>query len=225
MQNEFLYNPDGTIKSELSYKDFKAGLVGSKKTYQYQNGRLASIERATDYSSSSFTVNYTISKTTFDYDNDNNIIQSNNSLKKDNEYEFTSFFTYTYNDKKLLVKVSRYAAGGLLFGYSTYTYDRNDNVTSEENYGIDQSGNPVKQSQQSYQYDDQKNPYRNTSDLAGSIPYSISRNNVTVTTSVYYTLDTQGVTSTLTAKYNAYNAVGYPVSMNYQGNTFVFEYK
>lgn len=225
IQNEFLYNTDGTIKLELSYKDYKSGLIGSRKTYNYQNGRLTSIERETDYSSSSTSVNYAVSKTELDYDSDNTVIQSNNFLKKNNQYEFTSFFTYTYNDKKMPVKISKYVAGGSLFGYSTYTYDGNDNVTVEENYGIDQSGNPVKQSQQNYQYDEKKNPYRNSYDLAGSIPYSISQNNVTVTTSVYYTVNPQGVTNTFTTKYNSYNAAGYPVSMDYEGNIFEFEYK
>lgn len=225
VQNEFQYNTDGTIKSELSYKDYKAGLVGSKKDYHYQNGKLISIERKSDYSSSSSSVNYTFSKTVFEYDNDNTVIQSNNFLKKNNEYEFTSFATYTYNDKKLPVKISRYVAGGSLYGYSTYSYDGAGNIVLEETYGIDQSGNPVKQSQQSYQYDDKKNPYRNTSDFAGSIPYSINQNNVTVTTSTYYTTDPQGVTNIYATTYNSYNASGYPLVMHYENNIFELEYK
>lgn len=225
IQNEFQYNPDGSVKSALIYKDYKIGLVGSKRIYQYQDGRLKIVLAEMDYSSSSSSVTYSFSKTEFEYNSDNTIIQSNNFRKENNEYKFASFFTYTYNDRKLPIKISRYVADGSLFGYSTYAYDGNNNVVTEENYGIDQSGSPVKQSQQNYQYDNQNNPYRNTSDLASAIPYSISKNNVTITTSIYYTANPQGVTNTFTTKYNAYNSSGYPTSMDSQGNIFELEYK
>lgn len=225
IQNEFEYHTDGRIKTAIVYKDNNKSIVSNKRAYSYENNRISSIEIQTDFSSASTAVNYSYGKTAFEYNSEHLIIQSNHFVKKSNEYELTSFITYTYNEKKLPVKLSRYLAGGLLYGYSTYAYDGNGNVVLLEDFAINSSSNPVKSWQHTNQYDDKNNPYRTSYNTLENIPYSVNRNNIISSTSINYTTDPQGTINTSTTKYNKYNSAGYPTIMDEQGNIFEFEYK
>ncbi|PVD51436.1 hypothetical protein DC498_14980 [Terrimonas sp.] len=224
VQNEFQYSADGKIKTALGYKDYSKNIISYKRVYSYEDDKLASSEIQMDISSSLYAVNYIYSKTQYEYSN-NLIIQSNYLSKKNDQYELTSFTTYTYNDKKLPVKVSRYAAGGSLYAYSTYTYDESGNVILSEDYQLNALGEPVKNMQRSYQYDDKKNPYKNAYTLLENIPYSINQNNITASAWTDYTTNPQGNTGNSITKYNSYNSYGYPTSMDEQGNIFLLEYK
>lgn len=225
VQNEFQYTADGNIQTRISYKDENAKLIGTKTTYDYENGRLKSTESQTDYSSSSSTVQYTYGRILYEYDNNNTLIQTRNFLKVNGEYKFTSFFTITYDDKKNPVKISRYVADGSLFSYSTYAYDAVGNVIAAQDYGIDSFGTPEIRSEQKYQYDNKKNPYKRAYHLLESMPYSVNENNITSTSSVSYAFNPQGDASSSNTAYTTYNAEGYPTSMQEQGNIFLLEYK
>ena len=168
---------------------------------------------------------YAYSKTTFEYSNNNIIIQRNNFLRTGNEYELRFFAVYSYKDQKQPVKEAQYQADGSLYGYSTYNYDHNGNIKASEHYTINPSGNPVQTSGTTYRYDDNKNPYRNVYHLLENLPYSINRNNIIATSRTDYTTDPQGISHTTTTKENAYNAYGYPTAMDEQGNNFLLEYK
>ena len=109
IQNEFQYSTDGKIKTALGYKDYHKNLISYKRVYNYEADKLIGSEILTDISSALYSVNYIYSKTQYEYSN-NLIIQSNHLSKKNDQYELASFTTYTYNDKKLPVKVSKYAA-------------------------------------------------------------------------------------------------------------------
>lgn len=223
VQNEFQYSADGKIITALSYKDYGKNLVSYKRVYNYEGDRIINSEMQIDISSSLSGVHYIYSKTLYEY-NDNLIIQSNYLSKKNDQYELASFTTYTYNEKKLPVKVSKYAAGGSLYAYSTYAYDENGNVIVSEDYQLNASGEPVKNMRRTYQYDKKKNPYKNTYTLLENIPYSINQNNITVSAWTDYT-DPQGNSGSTLTKYNSYNSYGYPTSMNELGNIFLLEYK
>ena len=224
VQNEFQYSIDGRIKTGIGYKDYTKNLVSYKRTYNYEDRNLLSSEMQIDIASSLSTVNYVYSKTQYEYSSDL-IIQSNHFSKKNDQYELTSFSTYTYNNKKLPARVSRYTAGGSLYNYSTYIYDENGNVTLWEEYQIDDTGNPVKNFQRTYQYDDKRNPYKNAYQLLENIPYSVNQNNIISSTWTNYTVNSSGNPNVSTTKYNGYNSAGYPVSMSEQDNIFEFEYK
>ncbi|MCC6290189.1 MAG: hypothetical protein IT249_20100 [Chitinophagaceae bacterium] len=224
VQSEFQYFADGKIKTALGYKDYSKNLVGYKRTYNYEGDRLVNSEIQMDISSSLFAVNYIYSKAQYEY-NGNLIIQSNHFSKKNDEYEMTSFVTYTYNDRKLPVKISRYAAGGSLYGYSTYSYDENGNVVLLEDYGINDLGEPVKTMQNAYTYDNKNNPYQLAYHPLENIPYSVNKNNILTSSWVNYVAGAQPPSGTSTTVYNSYNTYGYPTSMNEQGNVFLLEYK
>ncbi|MFT3950240.1 MAG: hypothetical protein QM763_24960 [Agriterribacter sp.] len=223
VQNEFQYLTDGKIKTALGYKDYSKNLISYKRTYNYEGDRLINSEIQVDISSSLSAANYIYSKTQYEY-NDNLIIQSNHFSKKNDQYEMTSFTTYTYNNKKLPIKISRYAAGGSLYSYSTYSYDEKGNVILSEDYRINDMGEPVKNMQSAYTYDNKSNPYQQVYHLLENIPYSINKNNILTSGWTNYATSPQ-TSGTSTTTYNSYNAFGYPTSMDEQGNVFLLEYK
>ncbi|MFT3749405.1 MAG: hypothetical protein QM768_13850 [Agriterribacter sp.] len=224
IQNEFQYSADGKITTALGYKDYSKNIISYKRVYSYENNKLVSSEMQMDISSSLSAVNYIHTKTQYEYSN-NFIIQSNYQSKKNDQYELTSFTTYTYDDKKLPVKISKYAASGSLYAYSTYTYDEHGNVILSEDYQLNALGEPVKNMQRTYQYDDKKNPYKNAYTLLENIPYSINQNNITASAWTDYTINPRGNSGSTVTKYNSYNSYDYPTSMDEQGNIFLLEYK
>lgn len=226
VQNEYRYNDKGLIEQRISYKDYAIALAGTVSECYYQGSRLVEVNEQIDYSSMSTAAQYIKSRSTFIYSGDL-IIQQNHFLFVDNQYTLTSFTVFTYNNKALPVKQTRFAADGTLVGYSLFTYN-GDNVTVSEEYhqkpGISQPELAVKTS---YQHDTHMNPYRDVYQNIENIPFSININNITSTTSVTYNSNPRstGELSTSTSATYTYNRSGYPINVNENGNEFLMEYQ
>ncbi|HTN07074.1 hypothetical protein [Agriterribacter sp.] len=226
IQNENRYNESGNIQTRISYKNYAAGLISAKTEYKYQDGRLVQKEDQMDVSSSSFASQYINSRSVFEYSG-GRIIQNNHYLKTGNDYELRSFTVFSYDDAGHPVKQTRYSADGALFGYTTYTYNGNNIILSEEYNQKQPDPEPVLTLRCSYQHDNKKNPYRNVYHSIENIPFSVNGNNITATTTVNYNSyppSTSGLSITSSTTY-VYNNLSYPERMNESGNEFVLEYK
>ena len=225
IQNENIYDEKGNIKTRISYKDYTAGLMLSKTSYTYENGRLIQTDEQMDFSASTSGTNYQYSRSNFEYSG-NRIIQRNHYLKVNDDYELRSFTVFSYDDEGHPVKQTRYSSDGALLGYTIYTYEGN-NVVLSELYNIKQSDpDPVLILKYSYKYDSKNNPYRNVYYSIENVPFSVNENNISEVTSVNYNYPSsaQGISSTTSTTY-MYNNWDYPSLMNENGNEFVLEYK
>ena len=221
IQNEYLYNESGSIKTRISYKDYATGLIGGKTEYTYRNDRLVQKEDQVDFSSSSFSVLYSNARSVFEYSGDH-IIQQNHYLDINNRYELRSFTVFTYDNAGHPVKQTRYSADGALLGYTLYTYKGNNVAVSEEYSPKQPDPEPVLILKRSYKHDNRKNPYTNVYHRIENIPFSVNENNITETTTVSYN-DYPSSPASFTSY--EYSNSGYPVLMNENGNTFILEYK
>lgn len=226
IQNEYIYDESGNIKTRLSYKDYAAGLISAKTTYTYQDGRLVQKDDQMDVSSSSLASQYLNGRSVFEYNGDR-IIQQNHYLHTDNGYELRSFTVFAYDNAEHPVKQTRYSADGALLGYTIYTYGGENVVVSEEYNQNQTDPEPVLSWKHSYQHDNKKNPYRNAYQRIENIPFSVNGNNITAAITVNYNSyppSTSGLSITSSTSY-VYNNLGYPERMNENGNEFALEYK
>ena len=226
VQDKNIYDESGNIKTRTSYKDYAAGLVFSKTTYTYENGKLLQIDGQIDMSGSTFDTRYQYSRSVFEHSG-NRIIQRNHYLKVNDDYELRSFTVFSYDDEDHPVKQTRYSSDGALLGYTIYTYEGN-NVMLSETYNRSQADpEPVLSFKYRYTYDNKKNPYRKVYQSIENIPFSVNENNITEITFVNYNSypsAAQGV-SNITSILYVYNNLDYPSLMNENGNEFVLEYK
>lgn len=221
IQNEYLYNESGSLKTSISYKDYAMGLIGGKTEYTYRDDQLVQKEDQMDFSSSSFSVLYSNARSVFEYDGDR-VIRQNHYLETNNQYELRSFTVFTYDNAGHPVKQTRYSADGALLGYTLYKYEENNVVMSEEYSPKQPDPEPVLILKCTYKHDIRKNPYRNVYHRIENIPFSVNENNITETTTVSYT-DYPSSPASFTSY--EYDNSGYPVLMNENGNTFILEYQ
>ncbi len=221
IQNEYLYNESGSIKTRIYYKDYATGLIGGKTEYTYQDGRLVQKEDQVDFSSSTFSVLYSNSRSVFEYSGDH-IIQQNHYLDINNQYELRSFTVFAYDNAGHPVKQTRYSADGALLGYTLYKYKGNNVAVSEEYSPKQSDPEPVLILKCSYKHDNRKNPYTKVYYSIENIPFSVNENNITETTTVSYN-DYPSSPASFTSY--VYNHSGYPVLMEENGNTFILEYQ
>ena len=223
VQNENKYNSNGHIQTRISYKDYAAGLISSQTDYVYEGEKLIQKEEMIDLSSSSFAIQYSYSRTVFEYNN-NRIIQQDHYLKEDDHYKLRSFTVFTYDNAGLPIKQSRYSADGVLFGYISYHYV-DGNVVSSEEYKV--TTTDVLATKQSYKYDNMKNPYRTMYHSVENIPFSVNMNNIIETNATNYSINPPtgaGVLTTSQTTYG-YNNDGFPSTMNQNGNKFILVYE
>lgn len=223
VQNENIYNRNGHIQTRISYKDYAAGLISSQTDFVYEGEKLIQKEEMMDLSSSTFTTQYSYSRTIFEYNN-NRIIQQDHYLKEDDQYQLRSFTVFTYNNAGLPIKQSRYSADGVLFGYISYTY-LNGNVISSEEYKV--ATTDVLVIKQRYKYDNMKSPYTVVYHGVENIPFSVSKNNIIETTTTNYSISPSSGTGVLTTTQTTYeyNNRGFPSTMNENGNKFMLVYE
>lgn len=224
--DENIYQADGKIKTRIGYKDHSLGIVSSKSDYSYENGRLMQTESQMDLSSSTSATQYSYSKSDFEYNNSGLVTQRNHYRKENDQYELISFSVFTYNNEQLPVRENRYMPDGTLYGYSTYVYNSDGNVTELKNYSVTGPGSAHALTlKQSFKYDAKNNPYTRVYHLTENIPFSVNHNNITETTTVNYAINAQGISSTSTTSYQSYNNNGFPTNMNENGNIFILQYK
>lgn len=226
IQEEYRYDENGNIKTRTTYKDYAAGLISTKTTYTYDEGRLVQKDGQTDISGSTAASQYVYSRSTFEYSGDR-IIQQNHYLNTDNHYELRSFTVYTYDHKDHPVKQTQYSPDGALVRYTLLTFE-DDNVVASEEY-VQKTGHPeaMLSLKRHYRHDSKKNPYRQVYHSVENIPFSINHNNITAVITINYNRSSDSAPdTTVTAHTNyAYNNPGYPALMNENGNEFVLQYQ
>lgn len=224
--NTITYNSDGSVNARISYKDYNAGLISSKTTYIYRDGRLEQIDEQMNYGAgvSSTAIAYT--RSALVYGAEGKAIQKNYFLRKDEQYELQSFTTFNYNEQELLSMETRYAADGALTGYSIYDYDDKGNVRSASVYAINAtSPEPVLASKTDYAYDDGLNPYRNIYAAVENIPFSVNRNNMVWSSFTDYSNPSVHPQPAVIRVDYTYNKNAFPTSMNENGNLFSLGYQ
>jgi hypothetical protein len=128
---------------------------------------------------------------------------------------------YTYDSNNRINRQSMYWDDAAT-GYIDYAYDSKGNLTSESLYSVPLTGDPVPVTSVKYSFDNESNPYRQTSKL--QIPgINTNLNNITKETYTIFESATHGSDKvSVTENTYTYNTLGYPVSKN--GNmTFVYE--
>lgn len=208
--NENIYAPGGQIKTRIDYKNYSLGLISSKAELTYNDGRLVQIETQMDFSSSASATQYVYSKAALEYNNNGLVVQRNNYLKVNGEFNLSSFTVFTYNDQRLPSRENRFTPDGTLYSYSTFEYDAAGNVTEQKDYHQGQPGaSPVLTQMKRFEYDDKNNPYKVIYQPIENIPFSVNANNIVKTTVVNYTINPQGISSTSATSYPSYNSKAY----------------
>jgi hypothetical protein len=224
--NTITYNTDGSVNTRIGYKDYNAGLIGSKTAYTYRDGRLEHIDEQTDYGAGVSPATPAYTRSTLVYSAEGKVIQKNYFLRKDEQYELQSFTTFTCNEQGLPSMETRYAADGALTGYSLYEYDDKGNVRSASVYAINPtSPEPALASKTDYTYDNGLNPYRNIYAAVENIPFSVNRNNMVSRSFTDYSAHAVNPQPAVIQVEYTYNKNELPSSMNENGNLFSLEYQ
>lgn len=225
VQNEFVYNSDGTIKTRISYKDFSKNLVSAKEELVYNNGRLQSVTTQIDLSSSLSAVHYDYSKTEYDYNQAGLPIQRNFFSKEGDDYKLRSFTVYEYNSTGLPIRETRFDKDGVSYAYNIYTYNTSGNVIAKDEYNINRSsGTPELLLKSTFKHDAYNNPYKKAYNITELIPFSVNNNNIIEQTSTNYGLGGLGIPVASKTVYSTHNSRRYPLAMDENGNLFSFEY-
>ncbi|MBX3240310.1 MAG: hypothetical protein KIT80_02335 [Chitinophagaceae bacterium] len=222
VQSEFRYDNAGNITTRISYFGEK---ISSQADIRYKDGKLHTVESKFDVSSSSLATHYVYGKSDFEYNAEGLVVQKNHHLKENNSstYELRSFSVFDYNASQLPVKETRFRLDGTPYQYTNYIYDASGNIVQQEFYQLDAAGEMQLAFSTGYEHDQKKNPYLKVYHSVENIPFSINKNNI-VTTTIQYTIVPQGSSTSSSTIYNAFNRQDYPLSMEENGNRFVFQY-
>ncbi len=159
-----------------------------------------------------------ISTITYEYNDNDQLIKSTNTLTTPVSSEYSEF---SYDGKNRISRQTMYWDNAAT-GYIDYSYDGNGNLTSEILYNTQTSGDPELITTTSYTFDNKPNPYKMSGILI--IPgTNTNRNNIITQTYTIHLSTDQGPDNVqTTTNIYQYNSSGYPISKN--GNvTFVYE--
>lgn len=138
------------------------------------------------------------------------------------EFELRSTRTFEY-DGTNMVQVNLHNETGQITQYHVFTYDQNGNVTNDKYYSNLFGATDKLVSENSYKYDNYKNPYRIFSMTGSPGMYTNVNNIIETSTTRHEEVPGFDKYSTSTNSYQ-YNKNGYPVKVNENGNAFEYNY-
>lgn len=212
------YNTNGQMIKETNY--FSGGVVTSETERFYDpSGKLSKTVTAINISSSMGQPQFDSSYSEYVYNDAGRVKETKNFHKVNNAFQNTGKSIYEY-DGAQVIAVTVYDINGQAITKNTYRYD-GENVIFQQffQYSSQVQGASIVYT---YEYDNQKNPFRGISTL----PYNANANNVvkTVITNFVQTPGTP-VSATQLSQYKSYNAAGYPLLLSDNNIEFTYEYK
>ncbi len=247
-ENQF--NENDFIKSEVSndkivsnykYNDF--GKIVEKEgmyfycRYLYNNGGiLIKQETAADPSliSSALPIektelmtaeNSTISsRRIFKYDENGNLLEVENYFKQEDEFELRSKQSFEFVNGKIAIR-NLHNEKGEVTQFHIYEYDKNGNVKNEKyfSYLFSESTEPRLISENSFKYDNKKNPFVIFNELGNPGLYT-NQNNVIETNTIRHE-ETPGFDKNSTSRISyEYNRNNYPTKVITENSEYEYKY-
>ena len=227
--SRYIYNRIGRISERESRYSYDR--------YTYDNdGRLVKNESAIDLSSVLFSLppyrtelmtsdNSAITnQKIYKYDQDGKLLEIKNYVKKESGLVYASMNSLEYNGN-LIIRRNLHNKDGTITQFYTYEYDNIGNVKREEYYSylFTESSEPKLISENSYKYDNRKNPFIIFEVLG--IPGLYTNTNNRIETNSIFHGDVPGIdkysTSVTTYEYNQNN---YPVKVIRENDEYGYTY-
>jgi hypothetical protein len=158
-----------------------------------------------------------ISIITYEYNENEQLIKSTNTLTTPVSSEYSEF---TYNSNNRISRQTMYW-DNTATGYIDYSYDGNGNLINEMLYNSQTSGDPELITTTSYTFDNQPNPYRMSGRLMIPGTNTNMNNIINETYTIHLSTDQGSDNIQTTTNIYQYNSLGYPVSKN-GSVTFVY---
>jgi len=232
----------GKVTTKFIYNE-KRKIAESEGLYVYtayfydNNDRLIKVQSAADHSAlvSSISIpertELMTSKTApissfsiFHYGGDGLLTEIEHFFDKGNGFERTSSNSFEY-DGEMIVRKNLHNDLGVITQFYVYQYDHQGNVIAKTYYSFlfSQNQGPHIISENFYEYDDKKNPFRFFSELGNPGLYTNTNNIVKVHTINHH--DAPGIPEeTITATSYDYNSDDYPVKVIRETDEYEYRY-
>ncbi len=164
------------------------------------------------------------SRQIFKYDENGNLSEIENYFKQDTEFELRSKQSFEYVNGKI-ARRNLYNEKGALTQFHIYEYDTKGNVKNEKYYSFlrTESTEPGLISENSFKYDNKKNPFIIFNEL-GNPGLSTNQNNVIeVETTRHEEIIGVDKNSTSSTSYE-YNRNGYPTKVVTENSEYEYKY-
>ncbi|MCK4345866.1 MAG: hypothetical protein KAX05_11330 [Bacteroidales bacterium] len=160
----------------------------------------------------------------FKYDQEEKLIEIKNYYKKEGDFVYTSMNSLEYNGD-LIVKRNLHNKDGTITQFYTYEYDNNGNVEREKYYSylFTESSEPRLISENTFKYDNKKNPFIIFKELGIPGLYTNTNNRIETNSILYEYVPGIDKFSTSKIAYE-YNQYDYPVKEISDNDEYEYKY-